>query len=88
MTRADDCSHLVRRLNVAGTHDEQLIGDFMLIYHESGAPVHIHHSSECVLNAGETLLVQGENEDDKVVCLSATQAALIVVHINRTRRTP
>jgi hypothetical protein len=88
MTRADDCSHLVRRLNVAGTHDEQLIGDFMLIYHERGAPVHINYSSECVLNAGETLLVQRESEKEKIVRLSATPAALIVVHINQIRRTP
>ena len=88
MTRMGDCCHAARRLNIVGTHDEQLIGDFMLIYHEGGAPVHINHPSECVLNAGETLLVQGENENEKIVHLSATQAALIVVHINQTRRTP
>ena len=88
MTRMGDCSHSVRRLNIVDTHDEQLIGDFMLIYHEGGVPVHIHHSSECILNAGETLLVQGESENEKIVRLSAAQAALIVVHINRTRRTP
>ena len=88
MSRTGDCSHVARRLSVVGAHNEPLMGDWMLIYHEGGAPVRIDQSTERVLDERAALLVAREGKSEEIVRLSATQAALIVVHINQIRRMP
>lgn len=87
MSRTGDCSHVARRLNVIGAHDEPLMGDWMLIYHEGGAPVHIDQLTEPVLDERASLLVTREGKSEEIIRLSAAQASLIVVHINQIRRT-